>query len=287
MKVDGGGLRFNEGKKQWKLLPFDALGPIIDVMMYGANKYAPRNWERGMDWSISFDCLMRHMTAWFHGEEKDPESGCSHLGHAGCNILFLLAYSVRGIGNDDRPKAEPEVGARVSADNLLVCGTPNRREDVFSVRIKEAIGHVQRGFPHLLGLGEQMQALQPDSEERELREVQGEASSGDASQACVYDPRAENSLWDSGLAGGSETKAPEVRSADWRKSFTDSIEELRRQTKACPSLAALTLRDRPRLQRAQEIIAQLHDALRSVQEQWIQEGFGPVPLAEGSGEQDE
>jgi hypothetical protein len=59
MKVDGGGLRFNEGKKQWKLLPFDALGPIIDVMMYGANKYAPRNWERGMDWSISFDCLMR------------------------------------------------------------------------------------------------------------------------------------------------------------------------------------------------------------------------------------
>jgi hypothetical protein len=37
-----------------------------------------------------FGALMRHMTAWYDGEKKDPESGKSHLAHAGCCLLFLM-----------------------------------------------------------------------------------------------------------------------------------------------------------------------------------------------------
>lgn len=31
----------------------------------------------------------RHLAAWAAGEERDPESGLSHLGHALCNAVFL------------------------------------------------------------------------------------------------------------------------------------------------------------------------------------------------------
>lgn len=97
------GLRYDEGKHQWGLLPFDAVRCIVKVLDYGSKKYAPRNWEAGMDWSRCFNSLLRHLTAWWEGESKDPETGFSHLWLAGCNILFLIAYELRGVGKDDRP----------------------------------------------------------------------------------------------------------------------------------------------------------------------------------------
>lgn len=104
VKTDNAGHKDDAGKAPWNLLPFDAVGAIVKVLQFGAGKYAPRNWERGMDWSRPFDALMRHMTAWWAGEKRDPETGLSHLAHAGCCILFLVAYEIRGIGEDDRPK---------------------------------------------------------------------------------------------------------------------------------------------------------------------------------------
>jgi hypothetical protein len=94
----------DDGKKApWHLLPFDALRGIVAVLGFGAGKYGERNWEQGMAWSRPYAALLRHVTAWFEGEAKDPETGMSHLWHAGCCILFLIAYEIRGIGTDDRP----------------------------------------------------------------------------------------------------------------------------------------------------------------------------------------
>jgi hypothetical protein len=42
------------------------------------------------------------------GEDKDPETGFSHLSHVGCCALFLIAYELRGAGLDDRPGAATE-----------------------------------------------------------------------------------------------------------------------------------------------------------------------------------
>jgi hypothetical protein len=91
-------------KAPWHLVPFDALRGIVAVLGFGAGKYGERNWEEGMAWSRPYAALLRHLTAWFEGEDKDPETGMSHLWHAGCSILFLIAYEIRGIGTDDRPK---------------------------------------------------------------------------------------------------------------------------------------------------------------------------------------
>lgn len=97
------GVKHDGGKAPWHLLPFDAIAGIVEVLAFGAKKYAARNWEAGMDWSRLFGAAMRHLTAWFNGEHKDPETGYSHLWHAGCCILFLIAYELRGVGHDDRP----------------------------------------------------------------------------------------------------------------------------------------------------------------------------------------
>lgn len=97
------GRKDDGGKLPWHLIPWDAVRAIGRVLEFGAKKYAPRNWEKGMDWSRPYSALMRHMTAWWEREENDIETGMSHLWHAGCCIVFLVAYELRNIGKDDRP----------------------------------------------------------------------------------------------------------------------------------------------------------------------------------------
>ena len=96
------------GKAPWHLLPVDAVRGIVAVLGFGAAKYGERNWEAGMAWSRPYAALQRHMAAWFEGEAKDPETGMSHLWHAGANLLFLIAYEMRAVGSDDRPKTKKD-----------------------------------------------------------------------------------------------------------------------------------------------------------------------------------
>jgi hypothetical protein len=55
-----------------------------------------------MSWGRCFAACMRHLWAFWRGEECDPESGHHHLLHAGCCVMYLYAYAVRKSGNDDR-----------------------------------------------------------------------------------------------------------------------------------------------------------------------------------------
>ena len=97
------GKKADDGKLPYDLLPHDAITEIVKVLQFGAKKYEARNWERGMHWSRPYSALMRHMFAWWRGQARDPETGLSHLAHAGCCILFLLAFWLRNVGTDDRP----------------------------------------------------------------------------------------------------------------------------------------------------------------------------------------
>jgi hypothetical protein len=97
------GVKHDADKNPLHLLPFDALEGIAEILDYGQRKYSPRNWEKGMAWHRPFRACMGHMWAWWRGEDNDPETGKSHLLHAGCCILFLIAYERRNVGIDDRP----------------------------------------------------------------------------------------------------------------------------------------------------------------------------------------
>lgn len=103
VKLAAEGRKDDSGKDPWHLMPWDAARAIVKVLAFGAGKYAPRNWENGMAWSRPFAAMQRHLTAWWEGEKADPETGFSHLWHAGCCCLFLIAFEIRGVGNDDRP----------------------------------------------------------------------------------------------------------------------------------------------------------------------------------------
>ena len=92
------------GKPMFDLLPAESLAEIQLVMEFGAKKYGAQNWRKGTCWRKYLGSAMRHLFAWAAGEDLDPDSGLSHLAHAGCNILFLLSYSKTGAGTDDRYK---------------------------------------------------------------------------------------------------------------------------------------------------------------------------------------
>lgn len=85
------GLKFDGGKWRLSLLPIKPLVEIIQVLEFGAKKYAEGNWKKVPDGRRRyFDACIRHLTAWFLGERKDPESGFNHLAHAGCCLFFLM-----------------------------------------------------------------------------------------------------------------------------------------------------------------------------------------------------
>ena len=82
------GRKNDQGKDPWHLFPWDAARAIVKVLGFGASKYDPRNWEKGMAWSRPHDALIRHLTAWWQdGEDKDPETKMSHLWHVRCCAL--------------------------------------------------------------------------------------------------------------------------------------------------------------------------------------------------------
>lgn len=105
-------VRFDSGKPDWSLLPFKAVEEIIKVLEFGAKKYARGNFAtgNGIEYSRVINSLIRHTVAFSKGEDLDPESGLSHMAHAGANVLFLLHYEKNKdkFKNDDR--AEKIVG---------------------------------------------------------------------------------------------------------------------------------------------------------------------------------
>ncbi len=94
-----GGTKADSGKLGTHLLPTRPLEAIARVLDFGARKYAEENWRAGISYSRIYGAVLRHMWAWWRGEDLDPESGLPHLAHAGCEVLFLLEYS---LGREER-----------------------------------------------------------------------------------------------------------------------------------------------------------------------------------------
>ena len=87
------------------------------VLEFGAEKYAPNNWRLGgknLSATNIFSSFLRHCESYLSGVTLDLPtdlveahldrswyigngfSGLPHLGHIGCNILFMIYFSVNG-----------------------------------------------------------------------------------------------------------------------------------------------------------------------------------------------
>ena len=91
------------GKPRYDLIPPEAIDVLAQIYGFGAGKYDDRNWERGLSWGRCFAAAMRHLWAFWRGEDLDPESGMPHTAHAAWNCFALLTYQIRQTGTDDRP----------------------------------------------------------------------------------------------------------------------------------------------------------------------------------------
>jgi len=103
-----GAMKKDDGKADLSMvlayLPQEALVEIAKVMDFGAKKYSANNWRQGFKFRRVLASLMRHLWDWSRGIDLDPETGLSHLAHAGCNVLFLLTFVLTKTGTDDRIK---------------------------------------------------------------------------------------------------------------------------------------------------------------------------------------
>lgn len=96
------GIKYDGSKIRTDLLSSVAIEEICKVLTYGVQKYGDDNWRYGMRWRRLIGSTFRHLYAFMRGEDNDPETGLSHVAHAGCGIMFLLEYVLTGNGTDDR-----------------------------------------------------------------------------------------------------------------------------------------------------------------------------------------
>jgi len=98
------GKKNDQGKPMLGLVPRTLIWAVGSILTSGAVKYGKNNWRGGLLWSRPYDALLRHLTAWWDGEDKDAETGKSHLHHAACELAFLIEYEEKSLGSDDRYK---------------------------------------------------------------------------------------------------------------------------------------------------------------------------------------
>ena len=90
-KSTNGGIKFDDDKPDYSLVPPNALDDVVKVLTIGAKKYDRHNWKK-LD-NINdryFAAAQRHMWALLKDEIHDPETGIHHAGHAIACMMFLL-----------------------------------------------------------------------------------------------------------------------------------------------------------------------------------------------------
>lgn len=86
------GVKYDENKLDYTLIPMDSLAKVVEVLMYGARKYAPDNWYKVPDGKKRYiRALLRHSIQAID-EDLDNESNLPHLAHAACCCLFALHF---------------------------------------------------------------------------------------------------------------------------------------------------------------------------------------------------
>jgi hypothetical protein len=100
------GIKHDDGKIPLELLSDLALDEVGKVLAFGAKKYSPDNWRKGMAWRRLIGAAKRHLGAFNRGVDIDEETGLPHLAHLMCCAMFLLEYQLTKNGTDDRWKGK-------------------------------------------------------------------------------------------------------------------------------------------------------------------------------------
>ncbi len=86
------------------LIPTEPIASLARLMAKGAIKYADHNWRKGYEFSKSYDALVRHLNAWWSGEDNDPEMQESHLAAVMFHCCVMMELQKTHPEFDDRYK---------------------------------------------------------------------------------------------------------------------------------------------------------------------------------------
>ena len=96
-----------------RVVPASSILAEAEAIAYGSFRapkkdgtlgYGPYNWrDTTIEATTYIDAAIRHLMAWYDGEEYADDSGISHLGHAKAGIGILIDALTRGTVHDDRP----------------------------------------------------------------------------------------------------------------------------------------------------------------------------------------
>ena len=96
--------KFDSTKVRVDLLPIDPMMQVANVFGFGAKKYFANSYRQGetVAWSRTYGSILRHLFAFWQGEDTDPESGLPHLAHAGTQLFILMEHTAHNKDKDDR-----------------------------------------------------------------------------------------------------------------------------------------------------------------------------------------
>lgn len=98
-----------EAKPKISDTPTIGIREMGQVFTMGAAKYGRFNWrQHAVSSSVYYDAAWRHLSAWFDGQDLDPESGLPHLAHVMACATIIMDAQAHGKLNDNRPY---EIGA--------------------------------------------------------------------------------------------------------------------------------------------------------------------------------
>lgn len=88
------GVKHDEGKLRWDLLPFDSIQKVVEILTEGCVEYGERNWQKGIKYARLIASCFRHLISFIFGIDVDMKSKKLHLAHLGCNVLMLLHFEL-------------------------------------------------------------------------------------------------------------------------------------------------------------------------------------------------
>lgn len=116
-------------KVSLSVLPAQVLMEMALALYEGDRKYGRSNYRvAGVRSSIYYDAAMRHLMAWWEGQDIDPESGLSHVIKAIAGLSVLRDAMLNDMCTDDRPpkiKNENFISDYNNKTKLLIDKYPN------------------------------------------------------------------------------------------------------------------------------------------------------------------
>lgn len=139
-------------KVPFSTVPAQVIAEVGLAMLEGALKYGRHNYRvSGVRASVYYDAALRHLTAWWEGEDIDADSGLSHVTKAMACLVVLRDAMRQRMLNDDRPPGDPSFIAELNeAAAMLLSKYPEAKPAL--TRMGEIL-QIEKAVPRPLPTG--------------------------------------------------------------------------------------------------------------------------------------